>query len=168
MDGMVDSVNQAGSDPATNPYQIAREMGDEMTAACTVVKTHDRLLACIDKIRELRERFSRVRLADDAIWTNQSLSFTRATGDMLILAELIALASLERKESRGSHYRLDHPDRDDANFLRTTIGEYDPASGEHRILWRDVDTSLVKPRARTYGKVESASNTKQVAAAAAQ
>ncbi len=168
MDRLVDSVNQTGSDPSTNPYQIAREMGDEMTAACTVVKTHDRLLSCIDKIRELRERFSQVRLADDAIWTNQSLSFARATGDMLILAELTAMASLERRESRGSHYRLDYPDRDDNNFLKTTIGEYDPSSAQHRIHWREVDTSLVKPRARTYGKVESASDTKQVAAAAAQ
>ena len=165
VDRLVQSVSQGGSDPQTNPYQIARELGDEMTAACTVVKTHDRLTKCIENLRQLRDRYNRVRLSDDAIWTNQSLSFTRATGDMIILAELIALASLERKESRGSHYRLDFPERDDANFLKTCVGEYDPATGSHRILWRDVDTSLVKPRARTYGKVEAAPEKKTVATA---
>ncbi|MEL7473627.1 MAG: succinate dehydrogenase flavoprotein subunit [Planctomycetota bacterium] len=150
-------------DPQTNPYQIARELGAEMTAACTVVKTEERLQQCLEKVGELRERYGRVQLGDAAAWSNQALSFARATGDMLILAESIAKTSLLRKESRGSHYRLDYPERDDDNFLKTTVAEYRPdESDPHHVSYRDVDTSLVKPRPRTYGAVES-KKTKDVA-----
>ena len=143
-------------DPETNPYQIAKEMGEEMTAACTVVKTEERLEQCLDTVGQLRERFSRVRLGDSAAWSNQALAFARSVGDMLILAESIAKTSLARRESRGSHYRLDYPERDDSQFLRTTISAYTPGDSDgHDVSYRDVDTGLVIPRARTYGKVES-------------
>ncbi|MEM8758048.1 MAG: succinate dehydrogenase flavoprotein subunit [Planctomycetota bacterium] len=141
-------------DPETNPYTIANELGVEMTEASTVVKTGERLEQCLGKLTELRERFSRVRLGDGAMWTNQSLSFTRATGDMLILAEAVAKGGLVRKESRGSHYRLDYPDRDDADFLKATVAKYDASSGQTSIDLHDVDTTLVQPRARTYGKTD--------------
>ena len=142
-------------DDAHNPYVIAREMGEEMNAACTVVKTEDRLKQCIAKLAELRDRFKGVRLPDAASWTNQSLSFTRTAGDMLTLAELIAVGSLERRESRGSHYRTDYPERDDAQFLKTSVGSYDTATGAPSLSWREVDTSIVKPRPRTYGRVDA-------------
>ena len=151
----------------TNPYAIAKEMGESMTAQCTVVKTEAGLTALIEKIGELRERFAKVNLADDAGWTNQTLSFTRATGDMLILADLIARQSLERRESRGSHYRLDYPERNDERFLKTSVGAYDPSTGGHTLSWREVDTRLVKPRARTYGKVEASPKKEESAAASA-
>lgn len=153
---LLNSVGQGSDSVQTNPYAIGKELGDEMTAACTVVKTGPRLQQCLNKLAELRERFAKVRLGDSAAWTNQTLSYTRAVGDMLILAEVIAKGSLLREESRGSHYRLDFPERDDSRFLKTTVVEYAPNSPEqHRVFLRDVDTSLVKPRARTYGKVEA-------------
>lgn len=153
---LLDTVREnAEIAPEHNGYTIANELGVEMNAACTVVKTEGRLKQCIEKVRELRERYSKVVMSDSAAWSNQSLSFVRATGDMLVIAELIAKASLEREESRGSHYRLDFPERDDERFLKTLVGEYDPASGGHKIFFREVDTSLVKPRARTYGRVDA-------------
>jgi succinate dehydrogenase flavoprotein subunit len=144
----------ATDDPAHNPYTIAAELGEEMTAASTVVKTGPRLEQCLEKIAELRERYAGVRLGDSADWTNQSLSFTRVLGDMIAMADVIARGGLLREESRGSHYRLDFPDRDDSRFLKACVAEFDGGSGEARISWRDVQTSLVKPKPRTYGKVE--------------
>jgi succinate dehydrogenase / fumarate reductase flavoprotein subunit len=157
VDRLVSSVPADGpsTDDAFNPYVIAREMGEEMNAACTVVKTEARLKQCIAKLAELRERFDRVRVPDASSWTNQSLSFARTTGDMLTLAELIALGSLERRESRGSHYRTDFPERDDERFLKTSVGAFDAGARAHRLSWREVDTSIIKPRARTYGRVDS-------------
>jgi succinate dehydrogenase flavoprotein subunit len=144
----------ATDDPAHNPYTIAAELGEEMTAASTVVKTGPRLEQCLEKIAELRERYAGVRLGDSADWTNQSLSFTRVLGDMIAMADVIARGGLLREESRGSHYRLDFPDRDDSRFLKACVAEFDASSGEAKISWRDVQTSLVKPKPRTYGKVE--------------
>lgn len=155
-------VSTTGQTPSTdtNPYQIALELGIEMTEASTVVKTGPRLAQALAKLRELRERYSQVRLDDAAGWTNQTLSFTRAVGDMLILAQAIAKGGLVREESRGSHYRLDFPDRDDDRFHKTTIARYapdDPDSVE--ISFRDVNANLVRLRARTYGKTASKKKT---------
>ncbi|MFM7052092.1 MAG: FAD-binding protein, partial [Planctomycetota bacterium] len=136
-----------------NPYAIAKEMGDEMTAASTVVKDAARLQQARTRLANLRERFRRISLSDTGMWTNQNLSFARATGDMLILAEAMIEGGLERKESRGSHFRTDFPNRDDANFLRTTVARFDPESTKPVITFEPVPLPLVEPRARTYGKV---------------
>jgi succinate dehydrogenase / fumarate reductase flavoprotein subunit len=94
-------------------------------------------------------------LSDTGMWTNQNLSYARAVADMVILAQAIIEGSIERKESRGSHYRTDFPTRNDERFLKSTVAAYDPTSGGCRISFEDVDTALVQPRARTYGKVEA-------------
>jgi succinate dehydrogenase / fumarate reductase flavoprotein subunit len=143
-----------------NPYLIGKELGEEMTACSTVVKTEQRMLQGMAKIQELKERASRMRLSDTGLWTNQNLSHARAVTDMVRLGEAILLGGLERKESRGSHYRLDYPERDDERFLKTTIASFDAAADRPVISWEDVNTSLVKPRARTYGKVESTPSSK--------
>jgi len=142
-------------DSSDNAYRIAHEMGEEMTAASTVVKTGERMDKALAKIRELQDRYSDIRLADSGMWTNQNLSYSRAVGDMLILAEAILVGGIERKESRGSHHRTDFPDRDDENFHRTTIAAYNPETGRPEISYREVVTGLVELRARTYGKTES-------------
>jgi succinate dehydrogenase / fumarate reductase flavoprotein subunit len=136
-----------------NPYAIAKELGDEMTAASTVVKSAERLMQARTKLAELRDRFARISLSDTGMWTNQNLSFARATGDMLILAEAMIEGGIERKESRGSHYRTDFPDRDDDRFLRTTVARFSPESTKPIISFEPVALPLVQPRARTYGKV---------------
>ena len=144
-----------------NPYRIAQELGKEMTDASTVVKTGERLEQALAKIQELDERCARAALSDAAMWTNQNLSFTRSLADMIKLAEVILAGGIQRKESRGSHYRLDYPDRDDANFLKTTVASYDSATGRPSIEFREVVTPLVRPRARTYGKTDSSPDDKK-------
>ena len=124
-----------------------------MTAASTVVKSADRLMQSRVKLAELRERFRRISLSDTGLWTNQNLSFARAAGDMLILAEAMIEGGLERKESRGAHFRSDYPERDDPNFMKTTIARFDPESTRPSISFEPYDLPLVKPRLRTYGKV---------------
>ncbi len=92
------------------------------------------------------------------MWTNQNLSYTRALHDMLRLAEVILLGSLERRESRGSHYRTDFPERIDERFLATTVATYDAESDRPQLRWEPVETGLVPPRARTYGRAEQSAS----------
>jgi succinate dehydrogenase / fumarate reductase flavoprotein subunit len=155
----------AGDTPAHNAYIIGKEMGDEMTAASTVVKTGPRLEKCLGKIAELRDRYAKVRLSDTATWTNQALSYARAVGDMLIMAEAIAKAGLLREESRGSHYRTDFPDRDDERFWRASVARFNPDTGASDISFEEVRAGLVTPRARTYGKTDKKAEKKEPVAA---
>lgn len=154
---ILDTASSGDHSDETNPYVIGREMGVEMTAACTVVREESRLERCRAKLAELRDRHQRLRLGDGAMWTNQALSYARAIGDMLIAAEAMAASAIERKESRGAHYRPDYPDRNDAQFLRTSYVTFDGSAGSPSIEHIPVDCTLVEPRARTYGRVDKSS-----------
>ncbi|NUQ52022.1 MAG: succinate dehydrogenase flavoprotein subunit [Phycisphaerales bacterium] len=161
----VDSASAGAAEPRTNPYIIGKELGDEMTAACTVVRHQTRLTQCAGKLAELRERQDAATLADGASWSNQALGYARALSDMLVLAEAIARGATERKESRGAHYRTDFPDRDDANFMKTTLAKHQ--GGTTSLEFVPIDASLILPTARTYGKKDDKPAAKPAMAASA-
>jgi succinate dehydrogenase / fumarate reductase flavoprotein subunit len=135
-----------------NPYLLWQEMGKWMTDYCTVVRHNDKLELAVAKCQEWKQRYKKVKLSDTGMWTNQNLSFTRALRDMILMADAILKGALLRNESRGAHFKPAFPNRDDANFLKATLAAYDPATDSAEISYGPVDTSLVPPRARTYGK----------------
>jgi succinate dehydrogenase / fumarate reductase flavoprotein subunit len=155
-------VNNSGDE---NPYLLWQEMGKWMTDNCTVVRHNEKLEKTLQQCEQWKERYKRVKLSDTGMWTNQNLSFARATRDMIILAEAILRGALQRNESRGAHFKPAYPDRNDAEFLKATIATYDAATNSAKISYESIDTSLVKPRPRTYGK--TAAPAKPAAAAAA-
>jgi succinate dehydrogenase / fumarate reductase flavoprotein subunit len=150
-----------GSSGGENAYDIGRELGEEMTAASTVVKNGERLEKAIGRLGDLGERYGRLTLSDTGMWTNQNLSYSRSVGDMLLIGDAILRAGLNRKESRGAHFREDFPKRDDANYLKTTVATYNASSGHADISLEDVEIGLVEPRQRTYGAVPSDDKNKE-------
>lgn len=131
-----------------NPYVLHEELGELMTANVTVVRHNDRLDRTLDRLVELRERWTHVGPPDRGTFANQSLYFTRQLGLMLELAHVIALGARLRDESRGAHYKPAFPARDDPRFLKTTRAAH--TLHGPRIVWEEVDTSLLAPRPRTY------------------
>ncbi|HZL33926.1 MAG TPA: succinate dehydrogenase flavoprotein subunit [Tepidisphaeraceae bacterium] len=154
-------LNNNGSE---NPYLLWQEMGKWMTDNCTVIRYNDRLEKTLARCQEWKDRYKRVKLSDTGMWTNQNLSFTRALGDMLRMSEAVLRGALLRNESRGAHFKPDFPDRDDANYLKATIATYDAATDSAVISYGPIDTSLVKPRPRTYGKTDASAAGKTPAA----
>ncbi|HEV7700761.1 MAG TPA: succinate dehydrogenase flavoprotein subunit [Pyrinomonadaceae bacterium] len=133
-----------------NQYKLHEELGKVMTDNVTVVRYNDRLQATDDKIRELQERVGNISINDSNLWATQAIPHARQFKNMLELARVITLGALNRNESRGAHYKPDFPERDDENFLKTTIAEY---STEAPVLsYEPVDVSLVEPRKRDYSK----------------
>ena len=57
-------------------------------------------------------------------------------GKVSLLGQAVIKSALERKESRGAHWREDYPERDDRNFYKTTIVQYD-AEGIH-VSWKEI------------------------------
>jgi len=131
-----------------NLMVIWRELGDTMTEHVTVTRINKNLEAADAKLVELAGRFSRVSLSDRTMWSNQTLNFARELGNMLLLARVITLGALARNESRGAHYKPEFPERDDANWLKTTRAKY--VSGEIKLTYDPVDISQIPPRARRY------------------
>jgi len=132
-----------------NPFKLWRELGEVMTKNVTVIRYNKNLIATDVKIQELQERFTHINLSDKSQWANTSFAFARQVENMLHLARVIAKGALLRDESRGAHYKPDFPERDDANFLKTTKAAFAGAD-EPVISWEEVDTSLIKPRPRRY------------------
>ncbi len=67
---------------------------------------------------------------------------------MLELARVITLGALRRDESRGAHYKPDFPERNDAQWLKTTLATWTPNGPELR--YTPVDVSLLTPELRKY------------------
>ncbi|MGH7177057.1 MAG: FAD-binding protein, partial [Tepidisphaeraceae bacterium] len=135
-----------------NPYLLWQEMGKWMTDHCTVVRHNEGLEKTLARCEQWKDRCRNIRLSDTGMWTNQNLSFARAVRDMVVMSEAILRGAILRDESRGTHFKPAFPNRDDANFLKTTIATYDAETDSAKITYEAVDTSLVPPRARTYGK----------------
>ena len=92
---------------AENPYQLAKELGEVMTEHCTVVRYNAGLTKALEKVRELKDRWSRCNVLDTGNMANRSLSFTNQLWNMFELGEVIAKSALLRDESRGAHYKPD-------------------------------------------------------------
>src|SRR5699024_6600 len=140
-----------------NAYQIHQELGELMTENVTVVRENDRLLQTDEKIEELIKRWEDIDVGDTSRWSNQGVMFTRQVKNMLHLARVIAKGAYERDESRGAHYKPEFPDRNDEDFLKTTIATFDEASQAPVISYEDVDISLIPPRERDYSKTSEGS-----------
>jgi succinate dehydrogenase / fumarate reductase, flavoprotein subunit len=135
-----------------NAYVIHKELGEWMTDNVTVVRHNDKLKQTDEKIQELMERYQNININDTAKWSNQGATFTRQLWNMLQLARVITIGALNRNESRGAHYKPDFPERNDEEFLKTTMAKYNAATNSPEFHYEEVDTSLIAPRKRDYSK----------------
>ncbi|MDI6879536.1 MAG: FAD-binding protein, partial [Desulfitobacteriaceae bacterium] len=138
-------LNMRGTE---NPYLLHKELGEIMTQNVTVVRYNDKLAETDKKLQELMQRWQNIGVNDSVVWSSQIAPFTRQLWNMLELARVITLGALRRDESRGSHYKPDFPERDDANWLKTTLAEWSPEGP--RFSYEPVDVSLIPPRPRRY------------------
>lgn len=132
-----------------NPYEIKSEMNNTMDNNVYVFRDKSTLEEAYTSIKRLRERFAKVRLEDDGRVYNQNLKDIIELDFLLEQAELITVAALNRTESRGAHFRLDYPKRDDANWLKHTLLFYTP-EGKPRISYAPVRITRWKPEERKY------------------
>lgn len=135
-----------------NAYVLHKELGEWMTKNVTVVRYNDKLLETDNKIQELIERYENININDTAKWSNQGAMFTRQLHNMLQLARVITLGAYNRNESRGAHYKPDFPERNDKDFLKTTMAKFVDEKSAPDFHYEDVDISLIKPRIRDYSK----------------
>ncbi|GGF06565.1 succinate dehydrogenase flavoprotein subunit [Halobacillus andaensis] len=135
-----------------NAYQLHKELGEWMTDNVTVVRDNEKLLQTDEKIVELMERYQRININDTSRWSNQGAMFTRQLWNMLQLARVVTQGAYNRNESRGAHYKPAFPDRNDEEWLKTTVASYDKENNKPVFRYDPVDTSLIEPRKRDYSK----------------
>ena len=97
---------------------VRLDLGKVMTEKVQVFRQEDELVAALDDVRALRTRFESVGVEAKGKVFNTDLLFHLELGFMIDCAEMICASAIERKESRGAHYRLDYTARDDATWMK--------------------------------------------------
>jgi succinate dehydrogenase / fumarate reductase flavoprotein subunit len=133
-----------------NAYILHKELGEWMTQHVTVVRYNDKLKETDNKILELMERYKKININDTAKWSNQGAAFTRQLQNMMQLARVITIGALNRDESRGAHYKPDFPERNDEEFMKTTMATFKGLDQAPEFHYEDIDVSLIAPRKRDY------------------
>jgi fumarate reductase flavoprotein subunit len=132
---------------------LRREMAASMDEGCGIYRTEPEMKATCDKLAELKQRCKRIRLDDSSRGWNTEWLLAIELAYQLDVAQAIAHSALERRESRGSHQRLDgFTERDDARYLKHTLARYNGDDAPtHRVLRRahhDVGTRGARVRRR--------------------
>ena len=128
---------------------IRRDLQETMTKHVGVFRDEPGLSEAIDKLTELKERYEQVILDNESEAFNYDLVDTLELGGMLELAEVTALTALRRTECRGSHWRTDHPGRNDEHWLRHSLAAYNPG-GPPEVTYQDVIITNYPPQKREY------------------
>jgi succinate dehydrogenase / fumarate reductase flavoprotein subunit len=131
-----------------NHADIRDEMRESMFANVGIFRQKDDMQKGIDKIRELKERYSRVTVQNKGMRYNIDLTRALELDGMLDVAEAMATGAFKREESRGAHSRLDFKERDDDRFLKHTIATYSAKGAQ--ITYSPVTITKYKPEARRY------------------
>jgi succinate dehydrogenase / fumarate reductase flavoprotein subunit len=103
-----------------SPYKIHQELQETMQTHCMIARTEAGLLACLEKVGELQKRAEKLSVGGDRIY-NPGWHAARDVRFMLRTSEVIVRCALERKESRGAQWRLDYPERDDADWGKKNL-----------------------------------------------
>ncbi|MFF9621869.1 succinate dehydrogenase flavoprotein subunit [Streptomyces griseosporeus] len=133
--------------------ELRRELQETMDANVMVFRTEQTIKTAVEKIAELRERYKNVAIQDKGKRFNTDLLEAIELGNLLDLAEVMAVSALARKESRGGHYREDYPNRDDVNFMRHTMAYREVgADGSEtvRLDYKPVVQTRYQPMERKY------------------
>ncbi|MCX4577050.1 succinate dehydrogenase flavoprotein subunit [Streptomyces sp. NBC_01571] len=129
------------------------ELQECMDANVMVFRTEQTIKTAVEKIAELRERYKNVAIQDKGKRFNTDLLEAIELGNLLDLAEVMAVSALARKESRGGHYREDYPNRDDVNFMRHTMAYRevgDDGTESIRLDYKPVVQTRYQPMERKY------------------
>jgi succinate dehydrogenase / fumarate reductase flavoprotein subunit len=128
---------------------IREEMQQVMMDHVGVFRVEEGMKKAIAKVRELKERFKKVKVEDKSRAYNLDLLETWEIGNLLDLAEVTAVSALARPESRGGHARDDYQARDDKNWLKHSL-VWLKGDGNVELKYKPVTITQYEPKERVY------------------
>ncbi len=132
-----------------NAADIRTELQDHMFDLAFVVRSEEGLRQMLEILGGLRTRYAEVGVGDRGSVFNTDLMEVVELGFLLDCAETLVTAALARDESRGAHFREDHPLRDDANWLKHSLA-YRREDGSIRLDFKPVKMGPYVPMERKY------------------
>ncbi|CAN5697186.1 hypothetical protein BH11ARM2_BH11ARM2_37790 [soil metagenome] len=131
-----------------NAYGLHAELAEVMWNYCGIWRVQADLLKAKTALDELAERATQCNVIDSSGWMNQAIPFARSVKNMIEQGKAIVGGAIIRDESRGAHFKMDTPDRDDKHWLKTTLAQWTPQGPVFD--FEPIDTRYMAPRARKY------------------
>jgi succinate dehydrogenase / fumarate reductase flavoprotein subunit len=135
-----------------NHADVRADVQETMTANVNVFREADAVEDALADIREARERYQDVTVTDPSRTFNTELVQTIETRNLLDVAEAIAIGALAREEFRGAHWRAEHQERRDDEWLKHTLLSWNDGSPElwYKPVILEGEGGAYEPKERSY------------------
>jgi succinate dehydrogenase / fumarate reductase flavoprotein subunit len=147
-----DRVDTLLSRRGRNHAEIRSEVQRTMTANVNVFREEGRLEETLVDLREAREAYKDVAVSDPSRTFNTDLIQTMETRNILDIAEALTMGALAREEFRGAHWRKEHQERKDENWLKHTLVSWN--DGEPELWYKPAilegEDKTYEPKSRSY------------------
>ena len=130
------------------PVELRGEMNSALEDGCGVYREQGSLRKAVEALTRLRSRYQDVAVEDHSVVFNTELIAVLELGNLLDVAEAVAITALQRKESRGAHACSDFPARNDGEYLHHSLVYFEP--GAPRLDKKDVTLGRWEPEERKY------------------
>jgi succinate dehydrogenase / fumarate reductase flavoprotein subunit len=135
-----------------NHAEVRAQVQRTMTANVNVFREESALKRALEDIRDARERYRDVGVTDPSRTYNTDLVQTIETRNVIDLAEAITVGALVRTEFRGAHWRKEHQERKDDEWLKHTMLSWN--DGSPQIWYKPVvlegESRTYEPKERSY------------------
>ncbi|WP_232685726.1 FAD-binding protein [Halobacterium zhouii] len=135
-----------------NHADVRADVQESMTENVNVFREEEGLKQALRDIREARERYQDVYVADKSRTFNTDLQHTIETRNLLDVAEAITMGALARDEFRGAHWRAEHQERKDDEWLKHTLVSWNDGDPElwYRPVLLEGNEKTYEPKERSY------------------
>ena len=145
------------ADGSTPTAALRLEMQQAMQEDAAVFRTSDSLASGVKRLQAVQDKRKDIKVSDRGLIWNTDLVETLEFENLVVQAVVTVAGAANRTESRGAHAHEDHPDRDDANWMKHTLTWMDDVTGKVVIDYRPVhdytmtnDIAPIPPKTRVY------------------
>ena len=135
-----------------NHAEIRSKVQQTMTDNVNVFREEGRLGETLGDLREAREAYKDVAVSDPSRTFNTDLIHTMETRNILDIAEALTMGALAREEFRGAHWRKEHQERKDEEWLKHTLVSWN--DGEPELWYKPTilegENKTYEPKSRSY------------------
>ncbi len=135
-------------------YEIRDSLGEIMIGKVGIFRNGADLSSAVDELKVLIFECDKAVLKQKGPGANPELAFALRLPGMLRLALTVAMGALARTESRGAHFRVDYPLRNDQDWLSRTLVRWQQNAGEPTLSYERVGLMDLPPGHRGYGSDE--------------
>jgi len=135
-----------------NHAEVRADIQETMTRNVNVFREEENLKTALQNLRTAREEYEQVAVSDPSRTYNTDLIHTIETRNVLDVAEAITLGALAREEFRGAHWRAEHQERKDDEWIKHTMLAWNDGTPElyYKPVVLEGDGETYEPKERSY------------------